>query len=405
MTITLQDFAAGDTNYVAKLNSNSDVLETAIAALQAATSGAAFSAITLSTAYAALFGATVAVIGDDSYVCTNAGSDNLNVTSGYCYRPSLNSVLSKSTSTTLNFTGQSAATYYIVIDSTGAPTSGVVSTEAIYSVVWTGSAFGAITRLAAVVWGAADWIASQTSTALAATYTSLDDRLEAIEAAASIGAVARPSNYVYAGPAGGSPTNGIPTFRPLVAADVAGLGLGAGTVTSVALSLPSDLLTVSGSPVTTSGTLTAAKANVDSNMVYAGPTAGSPTVGAPGFRALVTADLPATVGYINIPQNSQSAAYTTVLADQGKHLLHPSADTTARTFTIDSNANVAYPIGTALTFVNQASAGVMTIAITTDTMRLAGAGTTGSRTLAANGIATALKVTATEWIISGTGLT
>jgi hypothetical protein len=38
-------------------------------------------------------------------------------------------------------------------------------------------------------------------------------------------------------------------------------------------------------------------------------------------------------------------------------------------------------------------------------MRLAGAGTTGSRTLAANGIATAIKLTSTEWIISGTGLT
>lgn len=113
----------------------------------------------------------------------------------------------------------------------------------------------------------------------------------------------------------------------------------------------------------------------------------------------------ASIGYLNVPQNSQSAAYTTVLADSGKHVLHPSADTTARTFTIDSNANVAYPIGTAITFVNQASAGVMTIAITTDTMRLAGAGTTGSRTLAANGIATALKLTSTEWIISGTGLT
>lgn len=110
-------------------------------------------------------------------------------------------------------------------------------------------------------------------------------------------------------------------------------------------------------------------------------------------------------GYINLPQNSQSAAYTTVLSDQGKHLLHPSADTTARTFTIDSNANVPYPIGTALTFVNQSAAGVMTIAITSDTMRLAGAGTTGSRALAANGIATALKLTATEWIISGTNLT
>lgn len=111
------------------------------------------------------------------------------------------------------------------------------------------------------------------------------------------------------------------------------------------------------------------------------------------------------VGYKNIPQNSQSTAYTLVLADAGKHILHPSADTTARTFTIPANSSVAYPIGTAITFVNQASAGVMTIAITTDTMRLAGAGTTGSRTLAANGVATAIKLTATEWIISGSGLT
>jgi len=106
-----------------------------------------------------------------------------------------------------------------------------------------------------------------------------------------------------------------------------------------------------------------------------------------------------------IPQNSQSAAYELVLADAGKHILHPSADTTARTFTIPANASVAFPIGTAVTFVNQNSAGVVTIAITTDTMRLAGAGTTGSRTLAANGVATAIKLTATEWIISGVGLT
>ena len=106
-----------------------------------------------------------------------------------------------------------------------------------------------------------------------------------------------------------------------------------------------------------------------------------------------------------VRQNSQSAAYTLVLTDSGKHILHPSADTTARIFTIPANSSVAYPIGTALTFVNQNAGGVVTIAITTDTMRLVGAGTTGSRTLAANGMATALKITSTEWIISGTGLT
>lgn len=106
-----------------------------------------------------------------------------------------------------------------------------------------------------------------------------------------------------------------------------------------------------------------------------------------------------------VPQNSKSAAYTLILSDAGKHVFHPSADTTARTFTIPANSSVAFPVGTAVTFVNQNGGGVITISITTDTMRLAGDGTTGSRSLAANGIATALKVTSTEWLISGVGLT
>jgi len=110
-------------------------------------------------------------------------------------------------------------------------------------------------------------------------------------------------------------------------------------------------------------------------------------------------------GFRNTPINSQSSAYTAVLSDSGKTILHPSADTTARTFTIPANSSVAYPLGTVLTFVNQNGAGTVTIAITTDTMRLAGAGTTGSRTLAANGIASCIKLTSTEWIIGGTGLT
>lgn len=105
-----------------------------------------------------------------------------------------------------------------------------------------------------------------------------------------------------------------------------------------------------------------------------------------------------------LPQVSQSAAYTAILSDAGKHILHPSADTTARVFTIPANASVAYPIGTTLTFVNQNAAGVITISITTDVMRLAVSGATGNRTLVANGIATAVKITATEWLISGMGL-
>lgn len=143
-------------------------------------------------------------------------------------------------------------------------------------------------------------------------------------------------------------------------------------------------------------------------LVFAtSPTLVTPVLGTPtsGDLSNTTADGTNAVGFRTIPQNSQSAAYTLVLADSGKHILHPSADTTARTFTIPANSSVAYPVGTAITFINQNGAGVVTIAITTDTMRLSPAGTTGSRTLAANGVATCIKITSTEWIISGVGLT
>jgi hypothetical protein len=109
-------------------------------------------------------------------------------------------------------------------------------------------------------------------------------------------------------------------------------------------------------------------------------------------------------GGVQVAQNSQSTAYTTVLSDGGKQIYHPSSDTTARTWTIDSNANVAYPIGTTITFVNDTSAGTITISITADTLVLAGTGSTGSRTLAANGVATAIKVGTTRWVINGTGI-
>ena len=105
-----------------------------------------------------------------------------------------------------------------------------------------------------------------------------------------------------------------------------------------------------------------------------------------------------------VPQNIQAGNYTAVLLDQGKHIFHASSAGSGDTYTIPANASVAYPIGTALTFINMASATVA-IAITSDTMHLAKDGTTGSRTLAQYGVATAIKMTATTWIISGSGLT
>lgn len=69
-----------------------------------------------------------------------------------------------------------------------------------------------------------------------------------------------------------------------------------GTVTSVALSLPASILTVSGSPVTTSGTLTGSLATQTANRVWAGPTTGGAAT--PTFRSLVTADMPAGTGTV-----------------------------------------------------------------------------------------------------------
>lgn len=104
-----------------------------------------------------------------------------------------------------------------------------------------------------------------------------------------------------------------------------------------------------------------------------------------------------------IPQNSQSTDYTLVLADAGLQIFHPSSDANNRTFTIPANGSVAYTVGTTVTFINR-SANNLTIAITTDTLIWSPAGTTGSRTLAQYGMATAIKTASTEWMISGTGL-
>lgn len=109
-------------------------------------------------------------------------------------------------------------------------------------------------------------------------------------------------------------------------------------------------------------------------------------------------------GFRGIPQNSQSGNYTCVAADAGKEIFHPSGAGAGDTFTIPANASVAYEIGTAITFTNMDS-NALSIAITTDTMNLAGTGTTGTRTLAQYGTATARKITSTGWLISGVGLT
>lgn len=67
-----------------------------------------------------------------------------------------------------------------------------------------------------------------------------------------------------------------------------GGGGGSGTVTSVAQTVPSDL-TVSGSPITTSGTLAITRNSQTQNLFMASPNGSS---GVPTYRAVVAADIP-----------------------------------------------------------------------------------------------------------------
>ena len=63
-----------------------------------------------------------------------------------------------------------------------------------------------------------------------------------------------------------------------------------GTVTSVGLALPASILTVTGTPVTTTGVLTGALVNQTPNTAFLGPSSGGSA--APTFRSIQPADLP-----------------------------------------------------------------------------------------------------------------
>jgi hypothetical protein len=316
----LQTFSNGDTNYISKHNANYANIKAAVDALENNLAGQIAAASGPGAAFYALFGPTAAIVGVESYAMSGSG-DTLTVDAGFQWKPSIPTVVQNLTPATLPFTGLSSATYYIYADNTGAPVrSATAGAEDLYSVVWTGSAFGAITRIAPIVWGAADDIAAQVSTALGATYTKLDDRLEAGETAAVAGSLARvwQTGRLSKSVAGGvdvtltdvEANNTLHNFTGAITADInvivplgaaprlwivtnntsgahtltvkgatgAGVavatgatallgqdgtdvfqvvtpgGIGAGSVTSVGLSAPS-FLSVSGSPVTSSGTL------------------------------------------------------------------------------------------------------------------------------------------------------
>lgn len=105
-----------------------------------------------------------------------------------------------------------------------------------------------------------------------------------------------------------------------------------------------------------------------------------------------------SIGYRGLPQNSQTSAYTLALSDAGKHI-----SITTGGVVIPANSSVAFPIGTTIVIYNDSTSS-QNISITSDTLRLAGSASTGTRGLTQRGLATCIKVAATTWVISGSGL-
>jgi hypothetical protein len=166
--------------------------------------------------------------------------------------------------------------------------------------------------------------------------------------------------------------------------------------------------TASPTDVTADGGGITLKGSTDKTFTYVNSTGvwtSNIGVAATSFTGLAaaatTASTAASVGYIGIPQSATATTATLAISDAGKHIY---VTTNTQTITIPANSVVPYPIGTAITFVAGPSATITTIA-NNDTMYLVGTGTSGSRTLAAYGTATAMKVASTVWFIAGTGLT
>ena len=170
------------------------------------------------------------------------------------------------------------------------------------------------------------------------------------------------------------------------------------------------ITTVSSSGFTVNGNITASAMTVNNsvtigttlgvtgnlnvgNVITTGTLYGNAAAGATGT-------ISNAVGYMGMPQNSQSTGYTLALIDQGKHIYL----TANSNITIPANSSVSFPIGSAISVVNGPNV-QSNVIITTDTLYLAANGATGTRSISTYGMFTLVKVTNTVWYINGSGIT
>lgn len=99
----------------------------------------------------------------------------------------------------------------------------------------------------------------------------------------------------------------------------------------------------------------------------------------------------------DIPQNSQTSAYTLAAGDVGRHI-----SITTGGVTVPSGV---FSAGDAISIYNNSSSNQTITQGASTTLRWAGTANTGNRTLAQYGVATILCVASNTFVISGAGLT
>lgn len=132
-----------------------------------------------------------------------------------------------------------------------------------------------------------------------------------------------------------------------------------GAVSSVAMTVPTDILAVAGSPITSSGTLAVTKANQSANVVFAGPTSGG--AAAPTMRALVAADLPAIPAVIQIAVSDETTAITTGLAKVTFRMPHAMTVTEVR-----ASLSTASSSGAPQVDINESGSSILSTKLTID---------------------------------------
>jgi hypothetical protein len=136
---------------------------------------------------------------------------------------------------------------------------------------------------------------------------------------------------------------------------------------------------------------------VSGSAITSGTIAGSTAINTSG-AITTSAAITDTIGNVrDIIQNPQTAAYTLVLLDAGKHI-----SITTGGVTVPSGI---FAIGDAINIFNNSAANQTITQGASVTMYLAGTATTGNRTLAQRGICTILCVASNVFVISGAGLT